>query len=94
MTSLWRSSPRVLINLSLRINSVFIPVKLDFINNDLYYGIKMHDVIRAFGLEAAVPGKPFYVSDESEEKTYSVTIGEDGSISSPKLFAEQGGEGL
>ena len=74
--------------------SVFIPVKQDFINNDLYYGIKMHDVIRAFGLQTAVPGKPSYVSDESEEKTYAVTIGEDGSISSPKLFAEQGGEGL
>jgi hypothetical protein len=75
-------------------HSVFIPVKPDFINNDLYYGIKMHDVIRAFGLGAAVPGKPFYISDESEEKTYSVAIGEDGSISSPKLFAEQGGEGV
>ncbi len=75
-------------------NSVFIPVKQDFINNNLYYGIKMHDVIRAFGLTSAIPGKPFYVSDESEEKTYSVSIGEDGSISSPKLFAEQGGEGV
>jgi len=67
-------------------------VKQDFINNELYYGIKMHDVIRAFGLQAAVPGKPSYVSDESEEKTYAVTIGEDGSISDPKLFAEQGGK--
>ena len=75
-------------------NSVFIPVKPDFINNDLYYGIKMHDVIRAFGLASAIHGKPFYVSDESEEKTYSVAIGEDGSISNPKLFAEQGGEGV
>jgi hypothetical protein len=74
--------------------SVFIPVRQDFINNDLYYGIRMQDVIRAFGLSLAVPGKPFYVSDESEEKTYSVSIGEDGSISNPKLFAEQGGEGV
>ncbi len=74
--------------------SVFIPVKQDFINNDLYYGIKMHDVIRAFGLQVAVPGRPSYLSDESEQKTYSVTIGEDGSISSPKLFADRGGEGV
>jgi len=75
-------------------NSIFIPVKQDFINNDLYYGIKMHDVIRAFGLPSAIPGKPFYVSDESEEKTYAVSVGEDGSISNPKLFAEQGGESV
>lgn len=74
--------------------TVFIPVKQDFINNDLYYGIKMQDVIRAFSLSPAIPGKPFYVSDESEEKTWSLTIGEDGSISNPRLFAEQGGEGV
>lgn len=74
--------------------SVFIPVKQDFIDNDLYYGIRMQDVIRAFGLSPVVPGKPFYVSDESEEKTWRVSVGEDGSISAPVLFAEQGGEGL
>ena len=73
--------------------STFISVNSDFINNDLYYGIKMHDVIRAFGLQAAIPGKPVYVSDESEEKTYSVSVGENGSLSTPKLFVEQGGEG-
>jgi hypothetical protein len=74
--------------------SVFIPVKQDFINNDLYYGIRMQDVVRAFGLAPADPSKPFYVSDESEEKTWKVTIGADGSISNPTLFAEQGGEGV
>ncbi len=73
--------------------SVFIPVKQDFIDDDLYYGIRMQDVVRAFGLAPAVPGKPFYISDESEEKTWCVTVREDGSISAPVLFAEQGGEG-
>ncbi len=73
--------------------SIFIPVKQDFIDNSLYYGIRMQDVVRTFGLAQAVPGKPFYVSDESEEKTWRVTVGADGSISSPVLFAEQGGEG-
>lgn len=74
--------------------SVFIPVKQDFIDDDLYYGIRMQDVVRAFGLAPAVPGQPFYVSDESEEKTWRVTVGQDGSISAPTLFAEQGGEGV
>ena len=74
--------------------SIFIPVKQDFINDDLYYGIRMQDVVRAFGLSPAHPGEPFYVSDESEEKTWRVTVGADGSISNPTLFAEQGGEGV
>ncbi|MGB6727744.1 MAG: glycosyl hydrolase family 28-related protein [Terracidiphilus sp.] len=74
--------------------SVFIPVKQDFIDDDLYYGIRMQDVVRAFGLAPAVPGKPFYVSDESEEKTWRVAVGEDGSMSVPQLFAERGGEGV
>jgi sugar lactone lactonase YvrE len=74
--------------------SVFIPVKQDFIDNSLYYGIRMQDVVRAFGVALAVPGKPFYISDESEEKTWRVTIGEDGSIAAPEVFAEQGGEGV
>ena len=74
--------------------SVFISVKQDFIDNDLYYGIRMQDVIRAFGLSPVDPKRPFYVSDASEEKTWRVTIGADGSISNPTLFAEQGGEGV
>jgi hypothetical protein len=49
--------------------SVFIPVKQDFIDDDRYYGIRMQDVVRAFRQSPAVSGKPFYVSDESEEKT-------------------------
>ncbi|AXC11711.1 Gluconolactonase [Acidisarcina polymorpha] len=73
--------------------SVFIPVKQDFIDDDLYYGIRMQDVVRAFGLSPTMPGAPFYVSDESEEKTWRVTVGADGAISNPVLFAEQGGEG-
>jgi sugar lactone lactonase YvrE len=40
------------------------------------------------------PGQPFYVSDESEDKTYSATVTDDGSISNLRLFAEQGGEGI
>jgi len=39
-------------------------------------------------------GQPFYVSDESEEKTYKAQVGDDGGISTLKLFAEQGGESV
>ena len=74
--------------------SVFIPVGEDFVSGRLYYGSKMHDVLRAFGLARAVPGQRFYVSDEEEEKTYSAKVGADGALSDLKLFAQQGGEGL
>jgi sugar lactone lactonase YvrE len=50
--------------------------------------------LRAFGFAPAVRGRPFYVSDESGEKTYSGDIESDGTISNLKLFAEQGGESV
>jgi sugar lactone lactonase YvrE len=74
--------------------TTFIPAGEDFISGRLYYGSKLHDVIRAFGLAAATPGKPFYVSDEGELETYRATIDESGTMSGLKLFAEAGGEGL
>lgn len=74
--------------------TVFIPAGEDFVNGQLYYGSKIHDVIRAFGLSRATIGQTYYVSDESEEKTYSATVEPDGTLSSLKLFAELGGEGI
>jgi sugar lactone lactonase YvrE len=62
------------------------------VTGELYYGSKLHDVLRAFGMVPVVAGRPFYVSDESEEKTYKAEVGDDGTISTLKLFAEQGGE--
>ena len=74
--------------------SMFLPVGAEFVNGELYYGTKMSDVVRAFGFQKAEPGKPFYVTDESEEKTYSGTVGEDGTLGAVKLFAERGGENV
>jgi sugar lactone lactonase YvrE len=74
--------------------STFIPAGEDFVGGALYYGTKMADLLRAFGLARAVPGKPFYVSDESEQKTYAVSVGSDGTLTNPRLFAEQGGESV
>ena len=42
----------------------------------------------------AVPGKPFYVTNESEQRTYSGSVNADGTLSGLRLFAEQGGESL
>lgn len=74
--------------------TTFIPAGKDFVSGALYYGTKMADVLRAFGLAHAVPGHPFYSSDESQEKTYVSTVAADGTLTNTRLFAEQGGEGV
>lgn len=74
--------------------TVFLPSGADFVSGELYYGSKLNDLLRPFGMSAATVGQPNYLSDESEEKTYVASVGVDGSISNLKLFAEQGGESL
>ena len=74
--------------------TTFLPAGNDFVSGELYYGTKLNDLLRAFGMGAAVEGQPFYVSNESEEKTYVTKIADDGTITDPKLFVEQGGESL
>ncbi|HYK89645.1 MAG TPA: glycosyl hydrolase family 28-related protein [Acidobacteriota bacterium] len=74
--------------------TTFLPAGEDFVKGTLFYGAKIHDVLRAFGLGPALPGRPFYVCDESEEKTYAVTVDAVGTMTKPRLFAEQGGESV
>ena len=74
--------------------TTFIPAGEDFIRGTLYYGSKMQDVLRAFSLSKVVPGKPFYVSDEGDLRTYSATVDEHGTLTNVRWFADQGGEGL
>jgi sugar lactone lactonase YvrE len=74
--------------------TTFIPAGEDFVSGALYYGTKMADLLRAFGLAQVVPGHRFYSSDESQEKTYVSTVGADGTLTNTKLFVEQGGESV
>jgi sugar lactone lactonase YvrE len=74
--------------------STFIPAGADFVTGALYYGTKMADVLRAFGLGRAEPGKLFYVSVESYQKTYAGEVGPDGTLKNLRLFAEAGGESV
>ena len=74
--------------------SVFIPAGEDFVEGQLYYGTKMADILRAFSLAKAAPGRPFYVSDESNEKTYRGSVTDKGTITDLELFAERGGESV
>jgi len=75
-------------------HTVFIPAGEDFVEGQLYYGTKMADILRAFSLAKAAPGRPFYVSDESDEKTYRGKVTDKGTITDLELFAERGGESV
>jgi sugar lactone lactonase YvrE len=74
--------------------STYLPAGEDFVGGALYYGIKMANVLRAFTLGKAKPGKTFYVSDEEQKTTYSAQVNADGSLTQIKLFTNQGGESV
>jgi sugar lactone lactonase YvrE len=71
--------------------TTFIPAGKNFVSGETAWGTKTGDVITSYGLEKAVPGQTVYVTDSHQEKTYSVLVDADGTLSNPKLFAEQGG---
>jgi sugar lactone lactonase YvrE len=54
----------------------------------------MADVLRAFSLGKAIPGRPFYVTDERQKKTYVADVRADGSLTQVRLFANRGGESV
>ena len=75
-------------------HKAFLSTSEAFTTGALYYGTKMADVLRTFGLAASTSGQPFYITDEEEEKTYSAQVDASGNISDAKLFAENGGESV
>ncbi len=72
--------------------STFLPAGEEFVSGQLYYGTKLNDLLRPFGLAPAVEGQPYYLTNESGEKTYVGVVGDDGAISNLRLFADRGGE--
>lgn len=74
--------------------TTFLPAGDDFVDGVLYYGVKMADILRAFSLGKAEPGKTFYVSDEKQKTTYATTVNDDGSLAHVKPFANRGGESI
>ncbi len=74
--------------------STLLPVGQDFLTGATSWGVKSSPPIRSFGLDKAVPGKPFYITDESELRTWVADVNPNGSLSNFRLFAEQGGESV
>jgi Pectate lyase superfamily protein/SMP-30/Gluconolactonase/LRE-like region len=74
--------------------TTFLPADENFVSGELYYGSKLNNTLRAFGLGRATRGHSFYVSDENAEKTYAVQVDDSGTVTDLKLFAERGGESV
>ena len=74
--------------------TTYIPAGQDFVGGAMSWGVKSAALLRSFSLAPAAPGEPFYLTDESELRTWSATVANDGSLGDVKLFAEQGGEGV
>lgn len=66
----------------------------DFAKGHMEWGTKMADLLRAFGLQQVVPGNPFYLSSESEGRTYKGSVTAAGSVTGVEVFAEAGGESV
>jgi sugar lactone lactonase YvrE len=45
-------------------------------------------------LTPVVSGQPFYLTNDSDQKTYVGDVGPDGAVSNLKLFVEHGGSGV
>jgi sugar lactone lactonase YvrE len=71
-----------------------LPVGRDFLTGASSWGVKSSPQIRSFGLDRVLPGKPFYITDESQLRTWAAEANPDGSLTNFRLFAEQGGEGV
>ncbi len=74
--------------------TTIIPASEDFLNGATSWRVKSSPPIRSFGLGRAGPGKLFYVTDESELRTWVADVNPDGSLKNFRLFAEQGGESV
>jgi sugar lactone lactonase YvrE len=74
--------------------SLFIPADEVIVQGEPYFGAKFSYILQAYGLVKASAGHPFYVTNESEQKTYSAKVDADGTLSGLKLFVNQGGENL
>jgi len=74
--------------------TMHIPSDEVFVQGPPHLGYKWAHTLQAFGLSKAMPGRPFYVTNEGEQRTYRGVVNADGTMSELKLFAEQGGESV
>jgi hypothetical protein len=59
-----------------------------------FQGWRFSDTLDTYGFVTAKPGERVFVSNGSEDKTYSGVVGPGGSVTSLKPFANRGGESV
>ncbi|WP_375421994.1 glycosyl hydrolase family 28-related protein [uncultured Sphingomonas sp.] len=59
-----------------------------------FLGWRFSDALDSYGLAAGRPGSRVFVSNESEDKTYSALLGNRGQLTDLKPFADRGGESV
>jgi len=74
--------------------STFLPAGQDFLNGAVSFGIKSSGQLRGFGLAPTKPGQRAYITDESDQTTWSGLLQPNGAMSDLQVFAYQGGEGV
>jgi sugar lactone lactonase YvrE len=74
--------------------TTFIPAGRVFTTGIVQWGTKLADLLRAFRLAPAITGQTFYVTNEAELKTWAFKVGSDGTLTEPRLFAQEGGENV
>ena len=74
--------------------SVFIPANEDFLSGKLFWGVKDHDLLRAYGLFPARPGPGVFITLEADGRTYQAAVDATGILGGFKRFAERGGEAV
>jgi sugar lactone lactonase YvrE len=75
-------------------STLFIPTNAPLVQGEPYFGTKWAPLLEAYGLVKGTEGKPFYASNEAEQRTYRGLLNPDGSLSQITTFVEQGGESL
>jgi hypothetical protein len=75
--------------------SIFVPVPPDYDTGQQHnWTTQPIDLYRSTQPAPATPGKPFYVADENEHKTWIFTPTNEGTLIEPRLFAQRGEAGV
>lgn len=74
--------------------SLFLPATNSFVKGVLSWGTKMAPVLHGYSLAKAVPGHPFYITDQSNERTWRANVTNSGTFEGMRLFVQQGGDSV
>ncbi len=74
--------------------SLVLPAHRVFAQGADHRGLRLSDTLDAYSLVAARPGERVYLSNDSEDVTYTGLVGDGGAVSDLRVFANRGGESV